>query len=204
MKKAITASLLAAVALLGSGLAAHAQTKIGIVDMNKIASSYYKSKEAESRLVEARDSAQKEVQDKMADYKGKMEQVNKLELDIQKPELSKDAKETKTKEKGDLIAEIKVMEREIPDFTRSRERQLQEQLQRMKKGIFTEILDEVQKKVKAENFDLVLDKSGASASGVPVVLHSRDAADFSDEIITALNKNRPKDAGAAATPAKKP
>ncbi len=203
MKKVITLSLITATALLASGFTAHAQLKVGIVDMNQIAGSYYKSKEAESRLVEARDTAQKEVQDKMAGYKEKMEQVNKLEAEIQKPELSKDAKESKTKEKNDLIADVKVMEREIPEFTRTRERQLQEQLQRMKKGIFTEILDEVQKKVKAENFDLILDKSGVSVAGIPIVLHSKDSMDFSEEIITALNKNKPKDSEAAATPAKK-
>jgi len=43
----------------------------------------------------------------------------------------------------------------------------------------------------------VIDKSGTSLNGVPVVLYARDAADFSDDIITQLNKNKGKDTAVA-------
>jgi hypothetical protein len=41
-----------------------------------------------------------------------------------------------------------------------------------------------------------------SPSGVPFLLHSKDAVDFSTEVITELNKNAPPEAAApAAAPA---
>ncbi len=80
------------------------------------------------------------------------------------------------------------MEREISDFRQTRERQLQEQLMRMREGIVKEITDVVMEKVKANNFDLVFDKSGMSINGVPVLMYSHDNVDFTNDVIAVLNK----------------
>ncbi len=80
------------------------------------------------------------------------------------------------------------MEREISDFRQTRERQLQEQLMRMREGIVKEITDVVMEKVKANNLDLVFDKSGMSINGVPVVMYSHDNVDFTNDVIVVLNK----------------
>ena len=68
----------------------------------------------------------------------------------------------------------------------------------MREGIVKEITDVVLERVKTNGMDLVFDKSGLSTNYVPIVLYSRDGADFTTEIITALNKK------AAAAPAEKP
>src|SRR5947207_2364552 len=41
---------------------------------------------------------------------------------------------------------------------------------------------------KANNFDLVFDKSGMSINGVPVLMYSHDNIDFTNDVITVLNK----------------
>ena len=43
-------------------------------------------------------------------------------------------------------------------------------------------------KVKTNNMDFVLDKSGMSLNGVPIVLYAPANVDFTNEIIAALNK----------------
>jgi hypothetical protein len=52
----------------------------------------------------------------------------------------------------------------------------------------------------------VFDKSGMGVNGVPFLLFSKDAVDFSQEIVGELNKDAPKEAAAApaATPAPAP
>lgn len=197
MKKLLT-PLLAAALFAAASHSAHAQTKIGTVDMNKIFSSYYKTKDAETRINEARSTAKRELDDRMDTYKKNVDGINKLNQDIENPALSKEAKETKSKERDDKIAETKNLEREIGEFRQSREKQLQEQAVRMRNGIVDEITKLVQDKVKAENFDLVLDRSGQSLNGVPILLFARENMDFSDELITQLNKNKPKDAAPAS------
>lgn len=198
MKKLLTVTSLLAVSLLGSAFTAQAQTKIGMVDMNKIFSSYYKTKDAESRINEARATAKKELDDRMDTYKKNLETINKLNADMNKPELSKEAKDEKSKARDEKIGETKNLEREITEFKNTREKQLQEQAVRMRNGIVEEITKLVQAEVSSNSYDLVLDKSGQSLNGVPIVLYSRESDDFSDKIISQLNKNKPKESAAPA------
>jgi outer membrane protein len=194
---ATTATLLACAAF-----PARADLKIATVDMNRIFSSYYKTKDAESKINEARASAKKELDDRMDTHKRTLDSIKKLEEDMNKPELSKDAKEEKSKQRDQQIAEFRNLEREISEFRTTREKQLQEQAVRMRNGIVEEIQKLIQEKVKSESFDLVIDRSGNSLNGVPIVLYARDAMDFSDELIVQLNKNKPKEG--AEAPAEKP
>ena len=99
------------------------------------------------------------------------------------------------------------MEREINEFRQTRERQLQEQALRMREGIVKEITDVVMERVKTNNIDLVFDKSGLSMNDVPVLLYSKDSADFTADIITALNKkpiSAPEKPAASVAPATSP
>ena len=164
--------------------------------MNKIFSAYYKTKEAEVQINEARNSAKQELDERMDAYKKDLEEINKLNNDLQKPALSADAKNEKTKERDDKIDETKNVEQEITDFRTTHEKHLQEQAVRMRNGIVEEITKLVLDKVKTENYDLVMDRSGLSLNGVPILMFAKDGLDFSDEIITELNKNGP--AGSAS------
>ena len=204
MKKTIVCTLLCA-SLLGFATTSHAQVKIGTVDMNKIFSAYYKTKDAEARINEARNEAKGELDERMDTYKKNLDDINKLNDDIQKPALSTEAKAMKSKDRDDKIQETKNLEREINEFRQTREKQLQEQAVRMRNGIVDEITKLVLDKVKVENYDLVMDRSGLSLNGVPILIYAKDGLDFSDEIIVQLNKNKPKDsdtASPAGSPAK--
>ena len=74
----------------------------------------------------------------------------------------------------------------------------------MRNGIVDEITKLVNEEVKSNSYDLVLDKSGSSLNGVPIVLYAKESEDFSDKVITALNKNKGKEpAPEKATPTPK-
>ena len=179
-------------------IAAFAQgtLKIGTVDMQRAFKEYNKTKEAEAKINDAKNAARKEYDDRAEDYKKALDEINNLNKQLESPALSADKKTQTAKERDDKIAKIKNMEREISDFRQTRERQLQEQLMRMREGIVKEITDVVMEKVKASNLDLVFDKSGMSINGVPVLMYSHDNIDFTNDIIAVLNKP-----GRAAPPA---
>jgi outer membrane protein len=162
--------------------------KVGTVDMNRAFKEYNKTKDAEKRINEAKDSAKKEYDDRADSYKKALDEINKLNQQLDAPALSADAKTQKAKERDEKISNIKNMEREINEFRQTRERQLQEQALRMREGIVKEITDVLMDKVKAGNYDFVFDKTGQSLSGVPVVMYSRDNVDVTNDIIVALNK----------------
>jgi outer membrane protein len=208
MKKSVLFSLLLAACLGGASTASAQIIKVGTVDMKKIFESYYKTKDAEARINEARNSAKKELDDRMDVYNKGAAEVKKLNEEIDKPELSKENKEQRSKARDEKVAELKTMEREINEFRVTREKQLQEQSVRMRGGIVDEINKVVTDKVKAESFQMVFDKSGPSLNGVPVVLFAKEEFDFTNDVITALNKNKgkeepaPKADAAAVPPAK--
>jgi Skp family chaperone for outer membrane proteins len=170
---------------------ANAQMKVGILDMNAVFTQYHRTKDAEAKLNESRAAAKKELDDRLETLKKAMEEINKTNADLEKPELSPVAKEKAAKSRDEKVAEARNLDREIAEFRGTRERQLQEQYMRMRKDIVEDIMKTVNDKVKVGGFDLVLDKSGLSMGQIPIVLYSRTDLDFSNEIISLLNKNAP-------------
>ena len=200
--------LLTAAAALILPAASYAQgtLKVGTVDMNRAFKEYNRTKDSEKKINEAKDAAKKEYDDRAENYKKALDEINKLNQQLDSPALSADKKTSMAKERDDKIANIKNMEREINEFRQTRERQLQEQAMRMRENIVKEITDVIMERVKGTGYDLVLDKTGPSMNGVNVVLYSKESFDFTTDIITALNKKpvtttteKPATSPAAAT-----
>jgi outer membrane protein len=197
MKKLLLLALTAGLAFPTLSFA-QGSPKIGTVDMQRAFKEYNKTKDAEGKVNDAKNAAKKEFDDRTDGYKKALDDINKLNQQLDSPALSADKKATMAKERDEKIANIKTMEREINEFRQTREQQLQQQAMRMREGIVKEITDVVLERVKTNGMDLVFDKSGLSQNFVPVLLYSKDNVDFTTEIITALNKK------AASAPAEKP
>lgn len=204
MKHASFASAaLAAVLWLGaaSPVAAQGSFKIGIIDMKRVFSEYYKTKDAEKSVNDGKEAAKKQLDERNAKYRdliGKWQESQKL---INDPAISDELRLQKRKEAEELSSEAKSLEREMAEFRQRREQQLQEQVTRVRKGILDEIKVLVEKRAKDANYDLVFDKSGMGVNGVPFLLFSKDAVDFSQDIVTELNKDAPKEEAKPAKPA---
>ena len=181
--------LLASLVILGGSATAGAQTKIGIVDMNRIFTEYSKTKDAQAKYSESEKAANDELNTRVETLKKSMEEINALSADAQKEGLGVSAVEAKKKELQPKIDAARALDKEIADYRTSRQKALQDQFLRMRKDIVEDIMKSVNDLVKSKGFDLVLDKSGLSSGAIPVVLYSRDDMDFSSEVLAALNKN---------------
>lgn len=197
MRKSLVTSLLIAAAFCAVSTAAQAQLKVGVVDMNSIFTSYYKTKDAELKINEARAAAKKDLDARIETLKKAMDEINKMNKDIEKPELSVDGKKAAEKNRDEKVQEARNLDREVAEFRGNREKQLQEQFLRMRKDIIADIMLVVNEKVKGGTYDIVLDKSGTSMGQIPVVLYARGDLDFSADITAELNKNAPKPNSAA-------
>jgi outer membrane protein len=201
MKKLFFVAVLAVCALPGAAFAQG--MKVGTVDMNRAFKEYNKTKDAETKINDAKNAAKKEFDDRYDAYKKAVDEINKLNQQLEAPALSADAKTQKAKERDEKIASVKNMDRELNDFKQTREKQLQEQAVRMRDGIVKEITDVVMNKVKTDNMDLVFDISGVSLNGVPMVMFAKPDMDFTTDVIAQLNKPSSSPAAKASpTPAK--
>jgi outer membrane protein len=204
MKKFLLLTVVLALAL---PAATYAQgLKVGTVDMNRAFKEFNKTKDSEKKINEAKDAAKKEYDDRAENYKKALDEINKLNQQLDSPALSADKKTSMAKERDEKIANIKNMEREINDFRQTRERQLQEQAMRMRETLVKEITDVIMDRVKSSGYDMVFDKSGQSTNFIAVVMYAKDSMDFTTDVITALNKRpatttteKPATSPAAAT-----
>jgi outer membrane protein len=134
----------------------------------------------------------------METYKETMDQIKQLNDELQNPGLSDSKRDDITKTREEKINEFKTLDREIQEFRAQKEKELQDEAIRRRNEIVADIMKLIDAKIKSDNYDYVFDKSGMSLNDVPVMIFARDSVDFSDEIIKALNSNRPRD---TSTPA---
>ncbi len=194
-------STLLAIGLAMGGSTASAQAlKIGTVDMNKVFQSHPKTKDAEKKINDFRDAARKDLDGRMESYNKSVAEVKKLNDDIEKPELSKENKDAKSKARDEKVGELKAMQQEITELQRKKENDLKQMTGEGRASILGEINKVVAEIAKTENFHLVFDKSGLSFNGVPTVLYSKEEFDFTSNVIAALAKGKGKEAAAPAKP----
>ncbi len=191
MKSILRSSLLVALLLMGGTSLANAQVKFGTVDMNRVFSEYYKTKDAQAKYADAETTANKDLNERVDVLKKSMQEISQINADLEKPELSKDLKDAKLKDRETKVAAARALDREITEYRSAKQKMLQDQFLRMRKDIVDDIMKTVNDLVKSKGYDIVFDKSGLSAGAVPVVLYSRDDMDFSPDVIAALNKNAP-------------
>jgi len=187
MKKSLS-SLVALTLALQLTTFAQGTMKIGTVDVERAFNAYNRTKEVEQKAKDAASAARKEYDERAAEYKKAADEINNLNNQLDSPTLSAGKKAQTAKDRDDKISKIKNMERELIDFRETRERQLQEQVMRMREGLVKEITDVVMDRVKANNLDLVFDKSGKSIDRVRFLMYSPDNIDFTNDVIAVLNK----------------
>ena len=196
MKKHLIVPILSLIFSLAFAGIARAELKLGSVDMKKVFESYWRTKEAETKMSETRAVLKRDLDERMEKRKELQDSIEKLNDDIKKPELSKDRATTKMKERDDKIAEWQNMMRELQAYQMEKEKQLADQTLRIRNGIVDEIRKVVDDKVKSVGYDLVFDTSGNSINNVPVILYAKESYDFTKEIIEKLNSERPKSSAA--------
>lgn len=179
--------LLSALLFLGGAAIAGADVKIGTVDMNRVFSEYSKTKDAQAKYSDAEKAANDDLNNRVETLKKSMEEINRLNSEVQREGLSKEAQDAKKKEIEPKVAAARNLDREIAEFRTAKQKSLQDQFLRMRKDIVDDIMKTVNDMVKERGFDIVFDKSGLSAGAIPVVLYSRDDLDFSNDVLSVLN-----------------
>jgi Skp family chaperone for outer membrane proteins len=178
------------------------QLKVGTIDMQKVLAAYYKTQEAKEKLEAAQKAANDELNQRMETRKKDIDAINKLNEEMNRPDVSAATKDQKAQERDAKIAEEQGLEKEMTEFRDSRSKQLQEEQNHMVSALVEDIMRVVSDQVKTQSFDLVLDRSGRSAGlGTTVLLYAKDNMDFSDVVIAKLNANRPASTSTPSTKA---
>ena len=187
--------LLVMVAILSPRALAQGELKIGIVDMARVFADFHKTKAAEKELEDRKEKVRGEVEERGVKLKEMAEDLKTLSKSLEDPVLNPELRQSRQKKLQVDTEEAAALEGELREFVGRREMQLMEMFNRKRDVILEELQAAVSKMATEAGYDLVFDKSARSTRDVPFLLYSKDAKDFSAELISQLN------AGAPALPA---
>jgi outer membrane protein len=179
-----TLKILVASAALGLAAvpAAHAETKIGVVDYQRLLSEAPQAKTAAQALETEFGPRQKQLEAQRKELETKMQKFERDQATM--------AESERTKQQRDLRDQQLNFERRAKEFQEDGQLRQNEELQRVQRLI----VQEVQTYAKAQGFDLVI------AQGV---IYRSDPIDITQAVLSTLEKKAPA-APAAAAPAPKP
>ncbi|SDU10212.1 periplasmic chaperone for outer membrane proteins Skp [Verrucomicrobium sp. GAS474] len=195
-----------AVALLVSSvlalpIAAHAETKLAIVDLQKVFENYYKKKEADARLQEVVGRLQKDKEAMVGDYQKLVDETTKLRDAAQDTTLSPAARAEKQKAFETKVQDVRNAERIMQEFNTTKGRAVEDQKMRLQQDIVKDITGAVNSVGNRDKYNLILDKAGPSVNGTPVVLFTQDMKDITDDVIKILNATQPAASAASSSAA---
>ena len=182
--------LLLSALFLSASLAGAQQLKIATFDFQKAFSEYYKTKDAEAELQARVATFKKEDQERANDYRKLAEEAQKLQDGAQDKTLSEGARQERLKAFQTKVQEVQNLQRAIQEFRSTRGRELEERSQRMRQGLIDEITKFVLEAGAKGKYTMVIDKTGRSMTGTPILLYTQDLPDITEEVVRAINATK--------------
>lgn len=194
--------LVALAAVLGAAsLSAQPALKVVVVDMAKVYDTHYKTKEASDKFNDAAQRAQEQLDRINAQLQTAADEFKALVEESRSTVLNEQARNKAGADAQKKREEIERMNAEAQTFRNNTQRSLQVRAKNHRDLIMDEIMKVVNEISRSKGATLVLDKSGPSVFGVPVVLFADPAYDITEEVLKEVNKDAPPAASAAAAPA---
>jgi outer membrane protein len=186
--KILRLTILTVAVLAAMSFPASAQTKLASVDLKKIFTSYWKTKQANVALENRQTELRKEMKDMadgldkaQTDYKQLLDQANDSALSADERDKRKQSAAAKAKE-------ISTTKTTLEQFQRQAEAQLSDESQRMRGNLLTDIQKAVAEKAKAAGYVLVMNAANPDA----FVYVSPDT-DITETVLAQLNAGAPID-----------
>jgi outer membrane protein len=185
---------------------ASADLKIAVVDLDKVFTEYYVTKDAQAKLKQKQDGYVKDIQDLIKEYDSMGQEAQVLDKAASDPTLSPAARQDKATALQAKKQDLMNLQTKIQEMRTERGHELDEERLRRHQEIVTAISKVITDYSGPQGFDVVIDKSAASAaSGVSLILYnSSKLIDITTAIITILNQSAPAPGGAAVPSAVAP
>jgi outer membrane protein len=188
-------SIIALAAFGASALLSQAQPapKILVVDLGVVFQKHYKTAEQQDQLQALSQKAEQEVGAMQKALNALVAEYKEIEEQSKNPVLTADARAKAQADMEKKGAEIQAKNAEAQNFVANTRRQLAERSQNFQSLLVEEISKVASEIAKQKGATILLNK--------PAAVYSDPAYDISDEVVVAVNKNKP---AGSATPAIKP
>jgi outer membrane protein len=194
MKSILTLIAFGAAAL---GLVAQPALKIVTVDLSKLLEGYYKTEELGAKLKANEQKAQEELERMAKEGNALAEQYKERVEQAKNTLLTPEARSTAEGDSAKMLEDLQRRQNDINAFRAKSQQVLQQQLNNIRGLLLDEIGKRATDLAKSKGATLVVDKSGLSMIGSPVVIYADAGYDMTDEVMAEINKDRPATPAAA-------
>jgi outer membrane protein len=170
-----------------------AQGRIGTVDLTKVFDNYWKTKQAQASLNEHKADLTKEDNNMIQEYNTAKTNYAKLLEDSANPALSADERDRRKKAAEEKLKQLRESEDQIKQFETQARVTIEEQGQRLRNNILTEIRNALSAKAKSAGYTMIFDTSAESAQHTPIIPYVTEDNDLTKDLIEQLNLGQPKD-----------
>jgi len=166
--------------------------KIASVNMQRLVSSFYKTQIT-------RDSF-KQYEDRLKDAdKKKVEEITALNEEAQALRKSGEGSSVNAEKRSQIFREASIKKQQADNLQKGRVAWARQKQAAFNDKINTElakhrkeIIAIIQEVAKAEGYDFVFNRSGASGAGIPILSYSKDATDITGNLLERINKDAPE------------
>ena len=188
------AALLGAALVFSTALAQEGEgkpDKIATVNMQRLVSSFYKTKLT-------RDSF-KQYEDRLKDAdQKKVEEITALNEEAQALRKSGEGSSVNAEKRSQIFREASFKKQRADNLQKGRVAWARQKQAAFNDKINTElamhrkeIIAIIQEVAKTEGYDFVFDRTGASGAGIPILSYSKDATDITGNLLERINKDAP-------------
>jgi outer membrane protein len=197
MMKMNLTKLVALICAASIAIPAHAEIKLGAVDLKKVFEGYWRTKQADKQIKDRKADYDRVLANLEEDYKKSSEELKKLVDASNDQAVSSTERDKRKADVEKKVTEIREQENGIRNYRDQAISQLQDQMKRLRESVLREIQATVDEKSKAAGFQLVVDTAAVSGNATPVFLFntlSGGDIDISEAVLKTLNANAPADA----------
>ncbi|MBL9215366.1 MAG: OmpH family outer membrane protein [Opitutaceae bacterium] len=199
MNKLIRSLIVLAASTAGAtALLAQPALKLITVDMARAYDNYYKTEEGNAKFREAEQKANEQVEELNKQGQTLVDEYKELVEQSKSAMLTPEARTKAEADSQKKLEDIQRKQNDVQNFRVNTQRSLQQRMKVQRDLLLEEITKVVNDLAKARGATLVIDKAGPTLFGISSVLYSDPAYDITDEVLAAINRDRPPAAAAAA------
>lgn len=165
--------------------------RVATVDMQELFKQYHLTIAAQDQIDFERAKINQSNEERLVRIKEIESNLENFKKQIEDPSVNESKKQSLAKDFKLQQQEGIQLDKERREFIQRRNEALNQNMIERMKSILDDIRKLVEERSKADNYDLVIDKSGTSISQVPVLLYSKDSMDITASLLKVLNKDAP-------------
>lgn len=177
------------------GTSAFAQTRIATVDLGRVFTNYWKTKQAQTAIDSQRSDLEKTDKEMIENFTKAKDEYQKVLDSVNDPAVSSEERDKRKRDAEAKLRDLKEQDDGLAQFERGSQARLQENFKRTHDNIVSDIRVVVNAKAQSDGYTMVIDTSAQSVSGAPVVLYYLPGTnDITDAVTKQLNIGAPVDA----------